>query len=47
MWFIDFGEEVLDLRGRAPSGLLGIVVVPLYRRSLKMMFVGLAAEKVV
>lgn len=47
MWFIDLEKEVLDFIGRAPSGLLGIMVVPLYKRNLKMMFVGLASEKVV
>lgn len=47
MWFIDLEKEVLDFRGCAPAGLLGIVVIPLYKRNLKMMFVGLASEKVV
>lgn len=41
------GEAVLGLRGRAPSGLPGAVVVPLHRRNLKAMFVRLASEKVV
>lgn len=47
MWFIDFREGSLDFRRGAPSGPLGIRVVSLYRRNLKVMFVGLASEKVV
>lgn len=39
--------EVLDFRGGASSGLVGIIVVLLYRRNLTVMFVGLVSEKVV